>query len=68
MHLYTESYSVTSAVTINANDVNYSDMPTCAMQQYTRPDVGIWAVEKLRVIPWISKLMAAHGTDFHSSV
>jgi hypothetical protein len=44
MHLYTDSYTAAQTITIDANDVNYSGMPTCAMAQRTQPDIGIWTV------------------------
>src|SRR5262249_14847257 len=45
MHLNTDSFTASSTITINANDVNFSGMPTCAMTGFQQTDVGIWAVQ-----------------------
>lgn len=45
MNLYTDSYSKSIPVTVDANAVNYSGMPTCALKGYSQADVGIWAVQ-----------------------
>jgi hypothetical protein len=59
MHLYTDSFQAAQTITIDANAVNYSNMPTCAMRRFTQPDIGIWAVRNETNSPLdISKMNA----------
>jgi Bacterial Ig-like domain (group 3) len=44
MHLYTDAFTVSKPITISANDVNFSGMPTCSEALFQQPDVGIWEV------------------------
>jgi hypothetical protein len=44
LDLYTDSAAATAKIDIDASQVNYSGMPTCAMLQYTQPDLGIYQI------------------------
>jgi len=44
MHLYTNAFTSTKPITISANDVNFSGMPTCAEAGFQQRDVGIWEI------------------------
>lgn len=42
--LYTDSATASTKIAIDANQVNYSGMPTCAMAQFTQPDLGLYQI------------------------
>ncbi len=44
LDLYTDAATTTATIDIDAAQVNYSGMPTCAMRQYTQADLGIYQV------------------------
>jgi hypothetical protein len=44
LDLYTDTASASTKITIDASQVNYSGMPTCAMRQYTQQDLGIYQI------------------------
>ncbi|MGA9719181.1 MAG: hypothetical protein WBQ79_12955 [Acidobacteriaceae bacterium] len=44
LDLYTDAATVSKTINIDANQVNYSGMPTCAMRQYTQADLGIYQI------------------------
>jgi hypothetical protein len=44
MHLYTNVFTASEPITISANDVNFSGMPTCAEAGFQQRDVGIWEI------------------------
>jgi hypothetical protein len=44
LDLYTNNATASSKITIDAAQVNYSKMPTCAMAQFTQQDLGIYQI------------------------
>jgi hypothetical protein len=44
LDLYTNTATAAATINIDAAQVNYSGMPTCAMRQYTQPDLGIFQI------------------------
>jgi hypothetical protein len=45
LDLYTNYATAAATISIDANQVNYSGMPTCAMAQFTQQDLGIYEIE-----------------------
>ncbi len=44
LDLYTDNATASAKITIDANQVNYSGMPTCSMARFTQPDLGIYEI------------------------
>lgn len=44
LDLYTDAATTNANIAIDADQVNYSGMPTCAMLQYTQSDLGIYKI------------------------
>ncbi len=77
LDLYTDAASTSATIDIDANQVNYSGMPTCAMRQYTQQDLGIYQIlnmtnsplslAQMNTYPFVSTAIATVADDYRGS-